>query len=70
MNTSTTIIAVWVQLLAVFLPMFGIKLGSDQLTIAAQTIAVILSGLYIWIERVRKGDIKWFGGRKPKFSYD
>ncbi len=68
MNTSTTIIAVIVQFAVVFLPMMGIQVGSEQLTVAIQTIVVVLSGLYIWVERVKKGDVKWFGARKQKYS--
>ena len=65
---STTISAVAVQLLVVFLPMFGVRVGSDDLTIAVQTVVVIVSGLYIWVERVHRGDVKWFGARKEKYS--
>ena len=67
---STTITSVLAQLLVVILPMFGVRVGTDELTAAIQTIVVIGTGLYIWVERVRKGDVKWFGGRKVKYSLD
>lgn len=65
---STTISAVVLQLLVVFLPMFGVQVGSEQLTAAVQTIVVVLSGLYIWFERWTKGDVKWFGARKTNYA--
>lgn len=65
---STTITSVLVQMLVIFLPMFGVKVGSDDLTVAVQTVVVVVTGLYIWFERVRKGDVKWFGARKTQYS--
>lgn len=64
MNRSTTIIAVVVQLLAVLLPLIGIEVGTEQLTTTAQTIVVIGSGLWIWKERVARGDVTFAGKRK------
>lgn len=68
MNTSTTILAVIVQLLVVILPMFGITVGSEELTATAQTIIVITTGLWIWWQRLQRGDVKLFGGYKPKYN--
>ena len=67
---STTISAVFIQLAVVFLPMLGIQVGSDQLTITIQTITVIATSAWIWYRRVQTGDIKWFGARKTKYSND
>lgn len=68
MNRSTTVTAVFVQLLIVILPLFGIQVGSTEATNAFQTITVIVTGLWIWYQRVQKGDIKVFGGYKTKYS--
>ena len=65
---STTIASVFLQFAVIFLPMMGIQVGSDQLTVAVQTIVVIATGVWIWIQRVQKGDVKLFGGRKPTYS--
>lgn len=64
MKNSTTIPAVIIQLLVVFLPMLGIQVGSDQMTITIQTITVVLTGIFIWYQRLQKGDVKLFGGYK------
>ena len=60
---STTISAVFLQLAVVFLPMVGVRVGSDDLIVAVQTITVVITGIYIWVQRVRKGDVNIFGGR-------
>lgn len=70
MQNSTTIPAVIVQLLVVFLPMLGIQVGSDQMTVTIQTITVVITGLFIWYQRLQKGDVKLFGGAKNKYSDD
>ena len=61
---STQIFAVFVQLLVVILPVFGVIVGSSELTNAIQTITTVIVGLYIWYRRVQVGDIKWFGAKK------
>lgn len=58
---SKTISSVFLQLAVVFLPMMGIRVGSDELTVAVQTITVVVTGLVIWFERIRKGDVNIFG---------
>lgn len=58
---SQTISAVFIQLAIVILPMFGVRIGTDQLTSALQTIIVIASGLWIWIRRYQQGDVTVFG---------
>jgi len=61
---STTISAVLIQLAVVIFPMFGIGVGSEQLTSAIQTITVICTGLWVWYQRVQKGDVNLFGSYK------
>jgi len=60
---SQTIASVMVQLLVIFLPMLGIRVGSDQLTVTIQTVTVVVAGLWIWIRRLQQGDVNLFGGR-------
>ena len=61
---STTISAVVLQFLAVLLPFLGIKVGSDELTTTVSTIVIVASGIWVWLERVRRGDVKWFGAKR------
>lgn len=68
MNRSQTISAVIVQLAVVLLPMMGIKVGSDQLTVAIQTITVIATGLWIWMRRFQEGDVTLLGARKATYG--
>jgi len=60
---STTIIAVVVQLLSIGLPSLGITVGSEELTSAIQTLAIVASGLWIWFKRVQVGDVNLAGLR-------
>lgn len=60
---SQTITAVIIQFLTIGLPMIGIQVGSDQLTVALQTIIVIVSGLWIWVRRVQMGGVNTLGKR-------
>lgn len=53
-----------VSLLVVVLPMFGVKVGSEALTVTVQTIVVIASQLWIMIRRYQKGDIKLSGAKR------
>ena len=68
MNTSTTIVAVFVQLAVVILPMLGIQVGSVELTNALQTITVIVTGLWIWFQRLQRGDVSFFGSYKRNYD--
>lgn len=61
MNKSSTVIAVFIQFAVVLLPVFGIKVGSAELTSAIQTIVTIGTGLFFWYKRVVRGDITVFG---------
>jgi len=61
---STTVIASIISILAVVLPLLGIEVGSEQLTVAAQTIAVVLSGLWVWFQRVKRSDVNFAGIKK------
>lgn len=61
---SKTIVSVAVSLLATLLPKIGVDIGSAELTSTIQTLVVVVSGVIIWIERVRKGDVSPLGLRK------
>lgn len=61
---STTVIASIVSILAVVLPLLGVEAGSEQLTVAAQTILVVVSGLWVWFQRVQRSDVNLAGIRK------
>jgi len=61
---STTVIASIISILAVVLPLLGIEVGSEQLTVTAQTILVVLSGLWVWFQRVQRSDVNLAGIRK------
>ena len=61
---STTIVAVFINLLTVILPLLGITIGTEQLTVTAQTLIAIATGIWIWRERVLRGDVNSFGARK------
>ncbi len=61
---STTISAVIINLLTVALPLLGVQVGSDALTTTIQTIVAVVTGLWIWRERVLKGDVTKLGVRK------
>jgi hypothetical protein len=61
---STTISAVIINLLSVLLPKVGVQVGSDELTVTIQTLVAVATGLWIWVERVKRGDVTPLGRRK------
>lgn len=61
---STTYLATIVSILATVLPLLEIQVGSEALTTTAQTIVIILSGLWVLKERFARGDISPLGVRK------
>ena len=61
---STQIIAVIVSLLATALPLLGVQVGTEELTTTIQTIVLVCSGLWIWKERIGRGDVNIAGIRK------
>ena len=61
---STTIVSVIINLLSVVLPLIGIQIGSDSLTTTIQTIVAIVTGLWIWKERIGRGDVNIVGMKK------
>ena len=61
---STTISAVFVNILAFVLPLLGVQIGSESLTTTVQTIAVVGTALWIWFRRVSQGDVNVVGVRK------
>lgn len=64
MNYSTTYIAVIVNILATFLPRFGITVGSEELTSIAQAVVAVVTGVWVIVQRYRKGDVTAAGLRK------
>ena len=52
-----------VQLLTQFLPMIGVNIVSADLTTTIQTLTVVFGGVWIWYQRVQKGDVNVFGQR-------
>jgi len=61
---STTIASVFVLLATQLLPLIGVTVGSEQLTTTIQTLVAIGTGVWIWIQRVKVGDVGVLGGRK------
>ncbi len=61
---STTVAAVIVNLLVTVLPLVGITLGTEQIATTVQTLTAVLTGLWIWKERVDRGDVTIFGSYK------
>ena len=64
MPISTTILAVVVNLLATGLPLIGVSIGTDSLETTVQTIIAIATGIWIWRERVKVGNVTALGIRK------
>lgn len=60
---STTVIAVIVNLLVTVLPLVGITVDSGAVETTIQTLVAVLTGLWIWAERVKRGDVNEFGVR-------
>lgn len=46
------------------LPTLGITLGAEEIQTTVQTVVALVTGLYIWSERVKRGDVNVFGVRK------
>ena len=61
MNYSTTYLAVIVNILSVLLPKVGITVGTEELTTTIQTIVAIFTGMWIMIQRYKRGDINVAG---------
>ena len=61
---STTYSAALISILATVLPMLGISVGSEELTTTFRVILVIISGLWVIKERVKRGDISILGVRR------
>ena len=60
---STTISAVIINLLVMVLPFFGISIGEDALMGTIQTVTAVVTGLWIWNERRKRGDVNILGLR-------
>lgn len=61
---STTISAAIVSILATVLPLLGVEIGTEALTTTLQTIVLLVSSLWVWKERVKRGDVTKLGKRK------
>lgn len=61
---STTIVSVFVMLASQIFPAIGIDVGSEELTQTISTILTIGAGLWIWYQRVSRGDVTVSGRRK------
>ena len=60
---STTIISSGAIILSQLLPLIGIDIGTEQLQTTIQTIIAIVAGVWIWIQRVKRGDVNAMGKR-------
>jgi EamA domain-containing membrane protein RarD len=61
---SQTILAVFVQLLTIGLPMIGVTLGTEQITSFAQVAILIATSLWIYVRRQQAGGVTPLGHRK------
>jgi uncharacterized membrane protein len=50
---STTILSVIILLLSQLLPLIGVTVDSQALESAIQTIVVVITGITIWIQRLK-----------------
>ena len=57
MNYSTTYLAVIVNILSVLLPKVGITVGTEELTTTIQTLVTLFTGMWILIQRYKRGDV-------------
>lgn len=61
---SSTYIAVIVNFASMVLPKLGVTIGSEQLTTTIQTLVAIASGLWVLVQRYKRGDVTLFGSYK------
>jgi len=61
---SQVILATFVNLAVTLFPLIGIQVGGDDLTKTIQVITAIVTGVWIWIRRVKQGDVSVLGMRK------
>lgn len=61
---SSTYIAVIVNFASMVLPKLGVTIGSEQLTTTVQTLVAIASGLWVLVQRYKRGDVTLFGSYK------
>ena len=60
---SKIIASAAISLLAIGLPIIGVNVGSEQLTVTVQTIIVVVAQLWIWVSRVNMGGVNLAGIR-------
>lgn len=61
---SNTLIGVWVQVIVWIVKFTGIEVAPSAIQTTVETVLLLGSGLWIWYQRVKKGDVKWYGKRK------
>jgi len=61
---STTYIAVIVSILATVLPRFGVSVSSEELTNILSALLVVGSGVWVIVQRYKRGDVTPIGVRK------
>lgn len=61
---SQTIISVFILLLSQILPKLGVTIGNDDLTTTVTTILTVGAAIWIWVRRVKAGDVHVLGSRK------
>ncbi len=63
---SITILAWLVGVIDGFLVWAGLPVGDDEIGTFVKVSLALISAVGIYFGRYRKGDITWFGKRKPK----
>jgi len=61
---STTYIAAIVSILATVLPRFGVSVSSEELTNILSALLVVGSGVWVIVQRYKRGDVTPIGVRK------
>ena len=61
MQFSTTYLSTIVMFLAFLAKVMGVEVGSEQLTTTVEVIVAFVAGVWILIERFKKGGITAFG---------
>jgi len=61
---SLAYIGIIVTFLAGLSKILGLNIGAPELTTTVEVIALFVGGILAFYGRFRKGDLKWFGGRK------
>lgn len=65
---SQTYIAAIASLLVVVLPMFGVRVGTDEITSIMQSIVVLVSSVWVIVRRYQAGGVTPLGAYKSIYS--